>query len=138
MAVCSETMEEELQHVISYDSKGNLLDGGKKYRLHLPSKIPASDFWSIIVYDRRTRLIIHSNQPWPSIFSNNKNLYYNDDGSVDAWFGPKCVNEKESNWVMTLPGTKWYMILRLYYPLESWFEKRWRPGEIEELIEELI
>ena len=44
-------MEEELQHIISYDSKGKLLEGGKKYKLHLPSNIPASDFWSVIVYD---------------------------------------------------------------------------------------
>ena len=27
----------------------------------------------------------------------------------------------------------WYAILRLYYPLDSWFEKKWRPGEIEEV-----
>ena len=85
----NETLEEELQHIISYDSKGNLLEGGKKYKLHLPSDIPASDFWSIIVYDSISRLIIHTDQPWPSVFSNNKNLIYNNDGSVDAWFGPE-------------------------------------------------
>ena len=45
------TLKKELQHIISYDSKGNQLEGGKKYKLHLPSDIPASDFWSIIVYD---------------------------------------------------------------------------------------
>jgi hypothetical protein len=126
-------MEKELQHVISYDSKGHLLDGGKKYKLHLPSNIPASDFWSIIVFDQLTGLIINSDQPWPSIYSNDKDLTYNSDGSVDAWFGPKLIEGKEGNWVKTITDKQWYMILRLYYPLESWFDKRWRPGEIEEL-----
>jgi hypothetical protein len=127
-------IREELQHTISYDSKGKLLEGNKKYTLHLPSPIPASDFWSIIVYDQFNRLMIHTDQPWPSIYSNNKNLIFNNDGSVDAWFGPDELKGKESNWVKTIPGQKWYMILRLYYPLQDWFDNKWRPGEIIEII----
>lgn len=38
----------------------------------------------------------------------------------------------ENNWVQTIPGKgSWFMILRLYGPLEPWFNKTWRPGEIE-------
>ena len=124
---------EELQHIISYDSTGHLLDGGKKYKLHLPPDIPASEFWSIIVYNQPGNLIIHTDQPWPSVFSSDKNLIYNNDGSVDAWFGPDSVKGKESNWVKTNPGEQYHVILRLYYPLESWYNKSWQPGEIEEL-----
>ena len=127
------TIVEELQHMISSDSKGNLLEGGKKYKLHLPSNIPASEFWSIIVYDSQSHLIIHNDQPWPSVYSSDKDLFYNRDGSVDAWFGPEPV-EEELNWVKTIPGKQWYMILRLYYPLESWFHKSWQPGEMEEIL----
>jgi hypothetical protein len=125
---------EELQHMISHDSNGNLLEGGKKYKLHLPSDIPASEFWSIIVYDLQSQLIIHTDQPWPSVYRTDENLFYNKDGSVDAWFGPEPVEGKVINWVKTLPGKQWYMILRLYYPLESWFHEKWRPGEIEEIV----
>ena len=39
--------------------------------------------------------------------------------------------EWNSNWVQTIPGKGWFMILRLYGPLEPWFNKTWRPGEIE-------
>jgi hypothetical protein len=127
-------MDEELQHIISYDSEGHILEGGKKYKLYLPPDIPASDFWSIIVYDSQRRLMIHTNQPWPSVFSTDKNLVFNDDGSVDVWFSPEPLKSKEGNWVKVIPGRQWYMILRLYYPLESWFDKSWRPGEIEEVI----
>jgi hypothetical protein len=125
---------EELQHIISYDSKGHLLDGGKKYKLHLPPEIPASDFWSIIVYDQPGNLIIHTDQAWPSVFSSDKKLIYNNDGSVDAWFGPESIEGKENNWVKTIPGKHYHVILRLYYPVESWFDKSWLPGEIEEII----
>jgi hypothetical protein len=38
---------------------------------------------------------------------------------------------KESNWVQTIPGKGWNTILRLYGPLQPWFDKTWRPGEIE-------
>ena len=38
---------------------------------------------------------------------------------------------KENNWVQTVPGKGWSIILRLYCPLEPWFDKTWRPGEIE-------
>jgi hypothetical protein len=126
-------IKKELQHIISYDTKGYPLEGGKKYRLFLPPNIPASDFWSILVYDSFNRLLIHTDQPWPSVYSNNKNLVYNHDHSVDVWFGPDPVKGKEGNWVKTLSGNLWYAVMRLYYPLESWYDMRWRPGEIEEL-----
>jgi hypothetical protein len=126
-------LEEELQHIITCDSEGRLLEGHKKYKLHLPSPIPASDFWSIIVYDRISHLIIHTDQAWPSVFSSNKALICNEDGSVDVWFGPNAIKGKESNCVKTIAGKKWYMILRLYYPLVEWFDRSWRPVDIEEL-----
>ena len=33
--------------------------------------------------------------------------------------------------VQTVPGKGWNTILRLYGSLEPWFDKTWRPGEIE-------
>ena len=32
-----------------------------------------------------------------------------------------------------MPGKGWFTILRLYGPLEAWFSKEWKPGEIEAL-----
>jgi hypothetical protein len=51
---------------------------------------------------------------------------------VDVWFGPKAPAGFEQNWVPTIPGKGWFMILRLYRPLEPWFNNTWRPGEIEQ------
>jgi hypothetical protein len=50
---------------------------------------------------------------------------------VDIYFGPKAPAGKENNWMQTMPGKGWSTIFRLYSPLEPWFDKTWRPGEIE-------
>jgi len=126
-------MEEEIQINFSFDSNGRPLEGSLNYKLHLPPDIPASNFWSVIVYDSRTRLMINTDQPWPSVFSSCKNLEVNQDGSVDAWFGPEVPVGIQNNCVKTIPGNSWKMILRLYYPTKAWFDKTWRPGEIEQV-----
>jgi len=115
----------------SLDSKGNPFDGAKTYKLHLPPNIPVKDFWSAIVYDTQTRSMLQTDQTAPSVSSQNKSVKVNADGSVDVWFGPKAPVGMENNWIQTIPGKGWFMILRLYGPLEPWFDKTWRPGEIE-------
>jgi len=42
-------------------------------------------------------------------------------------------SERAAAWTQTVPGKKWFTILRLYGPLETWFDKSWVPGEIEPL-----
>jgi len=116
----------------SLDSKGDRLDGGKTYKLRLPPNIPVADFWSVIVYDTQTRSMLQTNQKAPSVSSQNKSIKTNADGSVDVWFGPTPAAGFEPNWVQTIPGKGWFMILRLYGPLEPWFNKTWRPGNIEQ------
>jgi hypothetical protein len=75
--------------------------------------------------------MIQTDQQFPSVSSQNQALLINADGSVDVWFGPEAPAGKENNWVQTIPGKGWFMILRLYGPLEPWFDKTWRPGAIE-------
>lgn len=115
------------------DAEGNALDGGKSYRLHLPKDIPVKDFWSVILYSDQTRSMIQTDQRFPSVSSQTQGLLVNADGSVDVWFGPTAPAGKERNWVQTVPGQAWNTILRLYGPLEPWFDGSWKPGEIEPL-----
>lgn len=113
------------------DSKNRPLDGGKNYKLRLPPNVPAKTFWSVIVYNTQTRSMQQSNQQFPSVSSQDKTVQKNVDGSFDVYFGPKAPAGKESNWIQTVPGQTWFTILRLYGPLEPWFNKTWQPGEIE-------
>jgi hypothetical protein len=117
--------------VTARDAAGRYLDGGKAYRLHLPPNIPAKDFWSVLVYDPQTRSMLQTDQRFPSLSSQKAGISINPDSSVDVYFGPQPPPGKEANWVQTIPGKGWYATLRLYGPLEPWFDKSWRPGEIE-------
>lgn len=117
--------------VATVDADKNPLDGSKTYKLHLPSNIPAKDFWSFVVYDNQTRSMLQTDQQFPSIGSDKSDVVINADSSVDLWFGPTAPEGHEANWVQTVPGKGWNVILRLYGPLETWFDKTWKPGEFE-------
>ena len=118
---------------IAADRSGQDLDGAKTYQLNIPANVPAKDFWSVVLYDPQTRSELQTSQPFPSKNNKRDSLAVNADGSVDLYFGPTAPAGKERNWTQTVAGKNWFGILRLYGPLEPWFNKTWRPGEIEEV-----
>lgn len=113
------------------DAKGEYLEGGKTYKITLPAPIPVAQFWSYVVYDGQTRSMLETDQKLAGLDSNQKDLKKNADGSVTVWFGPKAPAGQETNWVQTMPGKGWNVLLRLYGPLEPWFNKTWKPGDFE-------
>jgi hypothetical protein len=113
------------------DSQGKPLDGSKTYKIHLPPNIPAKDFWSFVVYDNQTRSMLQTDARFPSVGSASEGIAVNPDTSVDVWFGPRAPKGRETNWVQTVPGKGWNVLFRLYGPLQSWFDKTWKPGEFE-------
>ena len=112
------------------DADGNAFRGADRYRLHLPPDIPAKDFWSIVVYDPQTRSELQTGQRFPSRNNLRDDLRFNDDGSIDLYFGPEPPSGYENNWIQTVPGKSWFTILRLYGPLDAWFDQTWRPSDI--------
>jgi hypothetical protein len=130
-AMAAEIVGKGSQYAVNaLDAGGNYLHGDKSYRLHLPTNIPAKTFWSVIVYDTQTRSLLQTDQQHPGV-SSEQGAKPNADGSADVYFGPKAPPGKESNWIQTVPNKGWFAFLRLYGPLEPWFDKTWRPGEIE-------
>jgi hypothetical protein len=113
------------------DKDGNFLDGSRYYKLNIPANVPAKDFWSVVIYDPQTRSELQTGQPFPSRNNERDDLAVNADGSVDLYFAPEAPQGKENNWIQTVAGKGWFAVLRLYGPLEPWFDKSWRPGEIE-------
>ena len=119
----------------THDAAGNHLDGGKTYRVTLPPDIPAARFWSFTVYDNETRSMLRTPQRFPRAGSQaypTPAAAANADGSTTITFGPERPGDvPEGNWIQTTEGKGWFPILRLYSPLESFFDKTWRPSEIE-------
>ena len=100
-------------------------------KITLPAPIPVGRFWSFIVYDGQTRSMLESNQKLLGLDSNQRNIKKYADGSVTVWFAPKAPAGQEADWVQTMPGKGWNSLLRLYAPLEPWFDKTWKPGDLE-------
>lgn len=110
---------------------GQVLDGAKTYKLTLPPNVPAKDFWSVVVYDPQTRSELQTDQQFPALDSYKEDLVQNADGSYDIYFAPEAPEGQEGNWLQTIPEKSWFIILRMYGPLEPWLDKTWKPSEIE-------
>ena len=117
------------------DADGNRLDGGQTYRVTLPPDIPAARFWSLTLYDNETRSMLQTPQRFPRAGSQSyptPAATANADGSTTITFGPERPSDvPEGNWIQTVEGKGWFPILRLYSPLQPFFDKSWRPSEIE-------
>ncbi len=112
------------------DAEGNWLEGGKAYTLHVPANPPAKLFWSATVYDTDTRCLVDNAQGRGDRGSRDPELVYNDDGSVELFFGPDEPEGHESNWVQTVPGRHWFSYFRFYGPLEPYFDRSWKLGDV--------
>ena len=119
------------------DAAKNYLDGAKTYKVTLPSDIPAANFWSLTLYDNQSRSMLDTPQRFPRAGSQSyptPAAAANPDGSTVVYFGPtKPAGVQDGNWIQTAPGKGFSAMLRLYGPLESFFAKTWRPGEVEEM-----
>lgn len=117
--------------VANTDATGAYLDGGRVYSLTLPAPVPAEDFWSLVVYSGQTRSILETDQKLAGLDSTLDGVEADADGSYTIWFGPQQPKGREGNWIQTMPGKSYSVILRLYAPLEPWFEKTWKPSDFQ-------
>ena len=113
------------------DSRKQPFDGSKSYKLHIPANPPVKSFWAVTIYDPQTRSMLQTSQAFPTVGSQTKGIRKNADGSCDIYFAPKPLKGYENNWLETVHGKSWFVILRMYGPLKPWLDQTWRPGEIE-------
>jgi hypothetical protein len=113
------------------DSTGEYLDGGKSYSVTLPGPVPVNNFWSFMVYSGQHRSMLETDQKLAGLDSNNPSVKANADGSYTMWFGPKAPEGHEGNWIQTMPDKSYNVLLRLYGPLQPWFDQTWKPGDFE-------
>lgn len=117
------------------DAQKNYFDGAKTYKCTLPKDVPESNFWSFTLYDNMTRSMLDTPQRFPRAGSQSypsPAAEASADGSTTVYFSPKQPDGvKRGNWIQTDSNKGWFVILRLYSPLEPFFTKKWRPSEVE-------
>ena len=123
--------------IANVDANGDQVDGAKTYRVRLPKDIPAARFWSFTVYDNQTRSMLQTDQRYPRAGSQSypsPAAEPESDGSTVVYFSPTQPDGVATgNWIQTDPDRSWFVVLRLYSPLQSFFDKTWRAGELEPL-----
>jgi hypothetical protein len=112
------------------DADCDFLDGTNSYVLSLPAELPAKQFWSATVYDNRSRSMIDTDQGLSGLSSYSP-LKRNDDGSIDLHFGPETPAGFEANWIKTIPGQGFFVMFRLYGPLEPALDGTWQLDDIQ-------
>lgn len=114
-----------------HDVTGAYLDGGKAYKLTVPTPVPARLFWSVTVYDSETRSQIQTDQNKAAL----RSLFElkNSDGKlpVELHFGPNASAGDATNWIKTTPGKGWFAYFRIYGPDKAAFDGSWKPGDFE-------
>ena len=117
------------------DADGKAFDGAKTYKVTLPKGIPAAAFWSFTLYDNQTRSMLQTPQKYPRAGSQSypsPAAEAASDGTTTVYFAPSQPKDvARGNWIQTDPAKGWFTILRLYSPLPSFFDRSWRPSEIE-------
>ncbi len=111
---------------------GEWLDGGNNYKLVVPPKVPARDFWAVTAYDLVTASYIRDVSKG-SIDSNQTELKKNSDGSVDIYFGPKAPDGKEANWLPTREGKRFFLLFRFYGPEKALFDGSFELNDIKKV-----
>lgn len=124
------------QYLVSFtDNNSEPYDGAKTYKVTLPKDIPARAFWSLTLYDNQTRSMLQTPQKYPRAGSQSyptPAAEAAEDGSTTVYFAPEQPDgAADGNWIQTDPEKGWFTILRLYSPLPPFFDKSWRPSEIE-------
>lgn len=111
---------------------GEWLDGGSNYKLVVPPKVPASDFWSVVAYDLESAAWIRD-MPKVGIDSNRPDLAKNEDGSADIYFGPEAPAGKEANWIPTVKDRRFFLLFRFYGPELAAFDGSFKLNDIERI-----
>jgi hypothetical protein len=121
--------------ITARDAGKNYFDGSKTYKVTLPKGIPQANFWSLTVYDNQTRSMLDTPQNYPRAGSQSypsPAAEADADGSTTIYFSPTQPDGVErGNWIQTMPDKGWFVALRLYSPLEPFFDKSWQISEIE-------
>ncbi len=101
----------------------------------LPPDIPQAPFWSFTLYHHQTRSLLITPQRFPRAGGQSHPTpaaAANPEGATTIHLGPEQpAGVPDGNWIQTVPGKGCFIVLRLYSPLQPFFDKSLRAGEVE-------
>jgi hypothetical protein len=109
--------EESLYPATVFDSRGDLMNGKNRYRLHFEAgKLPPVEgFWSMAAY-RLGDLQLEENEiERYSIGDRTPGLNYNEDGSLTLWLQHQRPGDTAKNW-LPVPKGMFMVVFRMYEP----------------------
>src|SRR5690242_19057572 len=101
------------------DATGAYLDGGRAYKLTVPLPVPGKLFWSVTVYDARTRSQIQTPQAKALLSSLFDFPDATGDDSVDLSSGPTAPASHQDQWIQTTPRSRLVRLLSHLRPRAS-------------------
>ena len=112
------------------DDTGQLLEGGRSYRLvFAPGQVPpARAFWSLTMYDAAGYLVANPEHRL-AIGSNHPPLRRERDGSIVVALQRSRPVDPHANWLPT-PTGGFRLSLRLYWPRAQALSGRWQPPPV--------
>lgn len=119
--------EEALYLYTYYDANGDLLDGARPYRIHIPAgRRPATSeigFWSITMYGGRSFQFVE-NPIDRYCVSSRDTLVANEDGSFDIWVQSDAPGgTRNTNWLPSPKGGPFRVTFRIYSPVQELVEE---------------
>ncbi len=130
----SNVSDESTSFTTFADAVGKPLDGiASQYRLVLSPPPPVRFFWSVTVYDARTREL-HPN-PIGRYLINDRTpgLVHQPDGSIVITLQTAAPTGSDvANW-LPVPAGPFYLGLRAYGPMPEVIDGKWAPNPVERL-----
>ncbi len=117
-------------YVGNVDGQGKPLDGAHNYQLHFDVPPPVLSFWSLTLYDGKTKLLVDNPINRYSIGDRTKGIKYGKDGSLTIHLRHrKPAGEAAANWLPT-PKGPFYVVIRAYNAGPEVFNGSWSPPPI--------
>ena len=111
-------------------SDGQRLDGGKRYRIHVPKGEPdVGAFWSITLYGPDNNFVANQINRY-SIGDRTPNLVRERDGGQIIALQNEAPTDPAVNW-LPAPEGSFYLILRAYQPGPTLLEGSWNVPPID-------
>lgn len=125
--------EKEAVYPLRYaDAKGNPLTGQKSYSLHFKSTPPNDAFWSLTMYDAKSKMLIANEIKRYKVGDDTPGLKTAADDSLDVVISHTKPKDDSVNW-LPAPAGGFYLVLRIYQPKEAILDGSWEFPQVEPL-----